>query len=113
MPSLLDLSPKSFSKRVFFFFQGVTSHIFFDLIPIYHTISFRLRILPLVCGSKTRFRQPSKTCENKSNQKASDKYETHLFLNSFLMNIQDLKVQFNAKLWNPHPNLCFEENNEK
>ena len=27
-----------------------------------------------------------------------DEYETHLFLSPFLMNIQDLKVQFNAKL---------------
>ena len=36
-----------------------------------------------------------------------DEYETHLFL----MNNRDLKVQFNAQLWNLHLDLCFEENN--
>ena len=36
-----------------------------------------------------------------------DEYETHLFLSPFLMNIRDLKVQFNTKLWNLHPDLCF------
>ena len=36
-----------------------------------------------------------------------DKYETHIFLSPFLMNIQDLKVQFNEKLYNLHPDLCF------
>ena len=32
-----------------------------------------------------------------------DEYETHLFL----MKIRELKIQFNAKLWNLHPDLCF------
>ena len=30
-----------------------------------------------------------------------------IFLSPFLMNILDLKVQFNEKLWNLHSNLCF------
>ena len=41
------------------------------------------------------------------NHLVMDEYETHLFLSSVLMNIRDLKVQFNAKLWNLHPDLCF------
>ena len=36
-----------------------------------------------------------------------DECETHLVLILFFMHILDLNVQFNAKSWNLHPNLCF------
>ena len=33
--------------------------------------------------------------------------KTHLFLSPFFKNLFGLKVHFNAKLWNFHPNLLF------
>ena len=36
-----------------------------------------------------------------------DESKSHIFLSSFFMNIYGLKVQFNAKLWSLHTDLCF------
>ena len=37
-----------------------------------------------------------------------DGSKSHPFLRPFFMNIQSLKMQFSAKSWSLHPDLCFE-----
>ena len=37
----------------------------------------------------------------------SDESKTHIFLSPFFKYIYGLKVQFNAKLWSLHSDLCF------
>ena len=38
-----------------------------------------------------------------------DESKTHIFLSMFFKYISSLKVQFNVRLWNFHPALCFAE----
>ena len=38
-----------------------------------------------------------------------DEFKTHIFLSPFFKYISGLKVQFNERLWNFHPDLCFAE----